>query len=377
MRVHLFAGLACAVFALSLGGCPKGEDVILVGEVGSTTGPQATFGQSTHKGIALAVDEINAAGGINGKKVRVKLIDDQGKPEEAAGDIKALIDRDHAVAILGEVATSVSLAMAPIAQEKKVPMISPSSTGLSVTQVGDYIFRVCFIDPFQGYVMAKFAKNTLPATKVAVLKDTAAAYSTGLADAFTQTFQKLGGQVLLTEGYHQGDVDFRAQLTKIKAAGPDAVFIPGYYSDVGLIAKQAREIGLNVPLLGGDGWDSPKLYEIGGQALEGSYFSNHYSVDAPDAKVRQFIETFKAKNNGEVPDAMSALGYDAMGVLADAMKRAKDLSGPSLREAVAETKSFEGITGSISIDKDRNATKPAVVLKIKNGKYDFVTRVAP
>jgi branched-chain amino acid transport system substrate-binding protein len=373
---RLFA-VACAAVALAMTACPKADDAILIGEVGSMTGAEATFGQSTDKGIRLAIDEINAAGGVKGKKLRVKLIDDQGKPEDAAGAVKALIGRDKIVALLGEVATSNSLAMAPEAQRAHVPMISPSSTGISLTQKGDYIFRVCFIDPFQGQVMAKFAKNTLPATKVAVLRDTASAYSVGLADSFAKAFTGIGGQVLLDEAYQKGQVDFRSQLTKIKAVSPDAIFVPGYYNDVGLIAKQARELGISAPLLGGDGWDSPKLFEIGGAAIEGSFYSDHYSVEDPGRRVRAFVEAFQKKFAGEKPDAMSALSYDATKILAAAMRQAPDLSGPALRDAIAATKGYEGITGVITLDGNRNAVKPAAVLKVKGGKSEFVTWVAP
>jgi branched-chain amino acid transport system substrate-binding protein len=358
--------------------CTKDDNVIVIGEVGSMTGQEATFGQSTHKGILLAAEQINQKGGIKGKKVRVRSIDDQGKPEEAVAAITALITRDKVTAVLGEVASKISLQMAPKAQQLKVPMISPSSTNVRVTQVGDYVFRVCFIDPFQGEVMARFAKENLGLERVAVLRDVASDYSTGLADAFTKTYGTLGGKVILDESYHKGDVDFRAQLTKIKGEAPQAIFVPGYYNDVGLIARQAKEMGIEVPLLGGDGWDSEKLYEVGGKALEGSYFSNHYSVDDPSPRIKAFVDAYKAKFEGQVPDGLAAMGYDAMGVLADALQRAPDTSGNVLRDAIAATKNFEGVTGNISIDANRNALKPAVVLKIAvGGKYEFVQRVQP
>lgn len=384
MSFNVRAALCLAVVALT-SACSRDESVILVGEVGSMTGPEATFGQSTHKGILLAVDEVNAKGGIKGKKVRVKSLDDQGKSEEAVTAVKALVSRDKVVAILGEVASSISLAMAPQAQTLKVPMVSPSSTNTKVTEQGDYIFRVCFIDPFQGKVMAKFAKEGkdaqppgLGATKVAILRDVASDYSQGLADAFKATFTQAGGEIVADESYRKGDVDFRAQLTTLKGKEPQAIFVPGYYNDVGLIARQAKELGIEAPLLGGDGWDSPKLYEVGGKALVGSYFSNHYSVDDTSPRVKAFVDAFKKKNNGEAPDGLAAQGYDAMAVLADAMNRATDLSGPAIRDALAQTKNFDGVTGTISIDANRNAMKPAVVLKVgETGKYDFVTRVEP
>jgi branched-chain amino acid transport system substrate-binding protein len=370
--------LACAAAALVAAACAKSEDAIVIGEVGSMTGPEATFGQSTHKGIQLAIDELNAKGGIKGKKLRLRSVDDQGKPEEAVSAMTSLITRDKVVAVLGEVASKISLQMAPKAQALKVPMISPSSTNVRVTQVGDYIFRVCFIDPFQGEVMARFAKEKLGATQVAILRDVASDYSTGLADAFTKTFTALGGSVVVDESYHKGDVDFRAMLTKIKAASPQALFVPGYYNDVGLIATQARQLGLEAPLLGGDGWDSEKLYELGGKALEGSYFSNHYSVDDPAPRIQAFVAAYKAKFAGQAPDGLAAAGYDAMGVLAAALARAPDTQGPALRDAIAATKDFDGVTGRISIDANRNAVKAAVVLKVAaGGKFEFVQRVEP
>ena len=342
------------------------------------TGTEATFGLSTDKGIQLAFDEVNARGGVKGRKLQVKSEDDQSRPEDAVNAIKSLINRDHVVAVLGEVASTISLAMAPVAQESKIPMVSPSSTNIKVTKVGDYIFRVCFIDPFQGQVMAHFAKDNLKMTKIAILRDTASDYSMGLADAFIDTFKKASGQITVDEAYHKGDVDFRAQLTKIKSSSPQAIFVPGYYNDIGLIAEQKKELGFSadVPLLGGDGWDSPALTELGGPALDGSYFSNHYSVDDKEPRVQAFVAAYQ-KRFGVKPDGLAAMGYDGAEILADAMGRAKDLSGPAIRDAIASTKDYPGVTGVITINAERNAVKPAVVLKIDQGKYQFVTRVQP
>jgi branched-chain amino acid transport system substrate-binding protein len=369
--------LVLAAALVLVAGC-KSEDVILVGEVGSMTGPEASFGQSTHRGIQLAVEEVNARGGVKGKKLRVKAIDDQGKPEEAAAATTALISRDKVVAIVGEVASTRSKAMAPIAQKQQVPMVSPSSTNETVTMIGDYIFRVCFIDPFQGRVMARFARETLKLDRAAILRDIRSDYSVGLAKSFEAAFKELGGTIVGDESYASNDVDFRAQLTTLKGRDPQAIFVPGYYSDVPLVARQARELGLSAPLLGGDGWDSSKLYEVGGPALDGSYFSNHYSADDPSPRIRQFLEAYRKKYAGEVPDGLAAQGYDAMMVLAEAMARAPDLSGPALRDALARTADYDGVTGRITIDAQRNAMKPAVVLKVAaGGKFEFVERVQP
>ncbi len=349
---------------------------IVIGEVGSLTGNEATFGTSTRDGIRLAIEQINQSGGIQNKKLRVVTMDNQGKPEEAATAVTKLITQDRVIAILGEVASSRSLAMAPIAQTNKVPMVTPSSTNPKVTQVGDYIFRVCFIDPFQGSVMAKFAHGTLKVKKAAILRDVKNDYSVGLANFFTETFKKLGGEVVVDQSYSAGDVDFKSQLTSIKTKEPEAIFVPGYYTEVGLIARQARELGIKAPLLGGDGWDSAKLTEIGGKALEGSYFSNHYSPDDTSEHVQKFIAAYKAKFGG-VPDGLAAMGYDAAMVLADAMKRAKTLEKDDIREALANTKDFQGVTGRITIDHDRNAVKPAVVLEVKSGGFAYKETINP
>ncbi|MBJ6761221.1 ABC transporter substrate-binding protein [Myxococcaceae bacterium JPH2] len=352
------------------------SDTILIGEVGSLTGSEATFGISARNGIELALNEANAAGGVKGKKVAVRVYDSQGRPEEGAQAVTRLIAQDHVLAVLGEAASSVSMAMAEKAQAAKVPMITPTSTSPEVTKKGDFIFRVCFIDPFQGLVMAKFARENLKLDKVAVLTDNKSAFSVGLADVFNQKFKDFGGEVTGNKSYSKGDTDFRAQLTALKKVKPQAVFVPGYYTDVGIIARQAREIGLTVPLLGGDGWDSDKLFELGGSALEGSYFSNHYSPDNPDPRIQDFLKKYK-QAYGSVPDSVAVLAYDAARLLVDGMRRAPDLSGPAIRDAIAATKNFPGVAGTVNLDANRDAVKEAVVLKVANGKAEFVTTVAP
>jgi branched-chain amino acid transport system substrate-binding protein len=358
------------------GGAPAEGGTILLGQVGSLTGSEATFGISGRNGIALAVQEANAAGGVKGRKLEVRVYDSQGKPEEAAQAATRLITQDKVVVILGEAASSNSLAMAEKAQAAGVPMITPSSTNPAVTRKGDYIFRVCFIDPFQGYVMAKFARDHLKLNRVAVLQDNKSAYSVGLTDVFNRKFSEMGGAIVANESYSKGDTDFRAQLTAIKQTKPEALFVPGYYTDVGIIARQARELGLMVPLLGGDGWESNKIFELGGAAIEGSYYSNHYSVDNPDPKVQGFIAKYKAAH-GILPDSVAALAYDAAWLAVDAMKRAPDLSGAAIRDALAATKEFPGVAGTIDLDKNRDAVKQAVILKIEGGKTKFVTTVKP
>jgi branched-chain amino acid transport system substrate-binding protein len=355
---------------------PGKTDTILLGVATSLTGGQATFGISTRNGIDMAIKEANAAGGVKGKKLEMRVYDDQGKPEEAAQAVTRLITQDHVVLILGDVASSNSLAMAEKAQAAGVPMITPSSTNPSVTEKGDFIFRVCFIDPFQGFVMAKFARENLKANTVAVLQDNKSAYSIGLTDVFTRKFTEMGGKIIPPLSYSQGDTDYRAQLTAIKKAQPDAIYVPGYYSEVGVIARQARELGLTVPLLGGDGWDSEKLFELGGSAIQGSYFSNHYSPQNPEERIQKFVSAYKAAYGG-VPDALAALAYDAANVAIDALKKAPDTSGKAIRDAIAQTKGFPGIAGTITLDEKRNAVKPAVVLKVGDGTTEYVTTVNP
>lgn len=381
MKKQLFEkGIYIAVlFSIFLmAGCTKKADqnVIKVGEFGSLTGSEATFGISTHEGIILAVNEVNEQGGIHGKKIKVVTVDDQGKPEEAAAAVTKLITSDKVVALLGEVASSRSLAGAPIAQRYQVPMLSPSSTNPKVTQVGDYIFRTCFIDPFQGKVMANFAYNTLKVRKAAILRDVKSDYSVGLSEFFTKTFEELGGKVVSDLSYTGGDVDFKAQLTAIRAKKVDGIFIPGYYTEVGLIARQARELGLKMPLLGGDGWDSERLSEIGGAALENSYFSNHYTSESKEPRVVEFVERFK-KAHGKVPDGLAAMGYDAALVLIDALKRTKNQTSHEIRDALAQTKNFQAVSGVISLNENRDAEKAAVVLVVKNGQFKYVETVNP
>jgi branched-chain amino acid transport system substrate-binding protein len=349
---------------------------IVIGYYGDLSGRTSNFGQSTKAGVQMAADEINKAGGIDGRQITILSEDDEGRPEKAATVVTKLINQDHVVALLGEVASGNTLAAAPKAQAAQVPMISPSSTNPKVTEVGDYISRVCFIDPFQGAVMAKFAFNTLKAKKAAIMLDFNSPYSRGLQEFFEASFKKLGGEIVDQRSYTQGDRDYKGQLTAIRSKNPDVIYVPGYYGEVGVIAKQAKELGINAPLLGGDGWDSTQLWDLGGDALNGDYISNHYSVDDPSPAIQKFVADYKARN-GNVPDALAALGYDAMKVLADAIKRAGTTEGPKLKDAINATKDFVGVTGTISLDPQRNAVKPAVVLKLQDKKYIYVETIYP
>jgi branched-chain amino acid transport system substrate-binding protein len=320
--------------------------------------------------MRLAIDEINEAGGVLGRPLELLTEDDRSITEEARTAAQKLLQRDRVIALLGEVASSRSLAAAPEAQRARIPMISPASTNPKVTEVGDYVFRACFTDPFQGAVMARFAAQELGAKRVAILFDFKQDYSVGLAEFFRRTFRELGGEIVADERYSGGDIEFRAQLTTIRAARPDVIFVPGYYTELGLIAKQARGLGITAPFLGGDGWDSEKTLEIGGPAVEGYFFSTHYSADSDNPRVQKFVKSYR-EAHGSLPDGMAALGYDAAHILADALRRAGTAEGPKLRDAIAATRDFQGVTGRISIDSQRNARKDAVVLKIENGRFRY------
>lgn len=369
---------ALALASFFLGGCgQQNQNEIVVGEFASLTGKEATFGISSHEGTVLAVEETNAAGGLLGKKVRLVTEDNRSTPGESANAVNKLISSDGAVAILGEVASSRSMEAAPICQQQHIPQISPSSTNPKVTETGDFIFRVCFIDPFQGTVMANFAHKTLKMQKVAVFTDVKSDYSKGLAKFFKEAFTKAGGQIVAERDYSGGDKDFKGQLTAIKGVNPEGVFVPGYYTDAALICIQAKEVGLNVPLFGGDGWESDKLTEIGGQAVEGNYFSTHYSPEAGGEKGKAFVTAYQKRYGGKTPDAMAALGYDSAMVLFDATKRAGATDGQKVRDALAATKDFEGATGKTTLDAHRDANKAAVILQVKSGKFKYVETIAP
>ena len=370
-------GVACAIAGFAAGcGKPDGN-TIRVGEYASLTGKEATFGQSSHEGTLLAIEEINAAGGVLGQPLKLLTEDTQSKAGEPATVVNKLIARDGVVAVLGEVASSRSLEAAPICQANKIPMVSPSSTNPKVTETGDFIFRVCFIDPFQGTVMANFATKTLNAKKVAIFTDVKSDYSKGLAKFFKEKFSANGGTIAAELDYNGGDRDFKAQLTAIKAANPDGVFVPGYYTDAALICVQAKQLGLNVPLFGGDGWESEKLTEIGKDAVEGQYFSTHYHPDVGSELSRKFLENYRRRWNGKNPDALAACGYDSALVLADAIKRAGSTDGQKVRDALAATRNFQAVTGVITINENRDATKAAVILQVKDGKFKYLETVAP
>ncbi|MGB9866645.1 MAG: ABC transporter substrate-binding protein [Bacillota bacterium] len=357
---------------------PKKEEPkeLVIGVIAPLTGDVATFGESTKNAVLLAAEQVNAKGGLLGKKVVIKVEDDRNQPQDSAAAAQKLITQDKVVAIIGSVASKCTLAAAPIAQENKIPIISGTSTNEKVTQVGDYVFRACFIDPFQGAVMARFAFNNLKAKTAACLFDVTNDYPKGLAEEFKKEFEKLGGKVVEFQTYNYGDQDFKPQLTKIKSKNPDVLFLSDYYNTVGLIAKQARELGIKSVFLGGDGWDSPDLVKIGGKAVEGGYFSNHYSPESTVPEAVEFLNAYKAKYNKE-PDALAALAYDAALILFDAIKRAGSTEGPKIRDALAATKDFKAVSGTITFDQNRNPIKSAAIITIKDGKQKLFTVVNP
>ena len=350
---------------------------IKVGEYASLTGSEAAFGQSSHKGTLLAIDEVNKAGGVLGKQLELVTEDNQSKAGESATIVKKFISRDKVVAVLGEVASGRSLEAGPICQAAGIPMVSPSSTNPKVTQVGDCIFRVCFIDSFQGKLIADFALKTLKVKRVAILFDVSQAYSVGLAEFFAQPFTAGGGEIVAKLNFTSADKDFRAQLTNLKALNPDAICVPAYYGPVGLIVKQARELGIAVPIFGGDGWEAPELIELAGsEALKNTYYSTHFSPaqDTPTAK--KFVAAFQARFNGEVPDAMAALGYDSALALVEAIKKAGSAEPAKIKDALKST-DFVGATGRTKLDAKRDATKPAVIITVEKNAFKFLQTVEP
>ncbi len=382
-RIKWLAQISLVLALAGWTGCKKPDgaaadgDTIPIGEYASLTGNEAAFGRSSHRGTELAIEELNKAGGVLGKQLKLLTEDTQSKEGESSTVVSKLISRERVVAVLGEVASGRSLEAGPICQQNKIPMISPSSTNPRVTQVGDYVFRVCFLDSFQGDALARFAINTLKAKKVAIMSDVSQAYSVGLADFFRQSFTRRGGTVVSEQKFTSQDTDFNAQLTAVKGTAPDAIFVPGYYQQAGLIIRQARQLGITVPLFGGDGWEAPELLDIAKEAAEGCYYTTHYSPETQTPEVQDFVKAYRAKHNNETPDAMAALGYDSALVLVDAIRRAGSTEGAKIRDALAATRGLKGVTGTTTIDKNRDATKPATVITIKGGKFQYVDTIEP
>lgn len=378
----MLIGIMITVITAGCGGTKPQAKEILIGGNFEMTGGIANFGQSTANGVKLAFKEANAKGGVQGKQLKLVVADNKSEPSEAANAITKLITQDKVVAVLGPVASSNVLATVQIGKDNKTPILTATATNPKVTvgddgKVREYVFRACFIDPFQGTVMANFATKTLKAKTAAIYIDNSSDYSKGLAEIFAASFAKNGGKIVAQEAFLQKDQDFKAALTKMKATNPEVIFIPAYYQEVGLIVKQARELGMNMPLLGTDGWDSPKLVEIAGAAaLNKGYFSNHYSPEDKDPRIQKFVADYN-KEYKQIPDALAALGYDAGLMMIDALKRANSTDPAKIKEALASTKNLQVVTGVLTLDSKHDPVKSAAVIEMKDGKQIFKEKVNP
>lgn len=383
--LKVFAVCGCVLTAglllAALEACKKSDDrsnsesVIKIGMALPLTGTEASYGQDSLQGAQLAMEEINAHGGVlGGRQIQLVVKDNQSKAGETSIIARELINRSHVSALAGEGSSGRTLEAAPIAQKTGIPFISAGSTNLKVTQVGSFIFRMCFTDIFQGQVMAKFAYSVLGKRNVAVLLDNTKDYSIGLAQSFSKDFIALGGRIVVRQSYGAGDKDFSAQLTAIKAAHPDAVFLPTYYTDAASIINQARQLGLDVSFLGGDGWDSAEFLKMGGKALEGAYFADHFSAENQNPLIQNFVKDYQ-KKYGVPPSALAALTYDSIKLLADAMQRAGTAEPAKLRDVLAATANFPAVTGTITFDENRNPKKDAVIIQVRDGEFKFFETV--
>ncbi|MEI2471808.1 ABC transporter substrate-binding protein, partial [Peribacillus frigoritolerans] len=364
----------------SSGGSSKSGDTIKIGANLELSGGTASFGQSAADGLKLAIDEINKEG-INGKKLEIVKVDNKSDAAEATSGSIKLVSQDKVVAVVGSATSTNTLAQVQVAQDNKVPLLTPTATNPDITnkagKLNDYVFRTCFIDPFQGTVAANFASDEIGAKTAAIYVDSASDYSKGLAAAFKEAFTAKGGKIVAEEAYVTKDTDFRSTLTRIKSAKPEFVFLPGYYEEVGLILKQAREDGIDLPFMGGDGWDSPKVVEIAGaEALKNTYITNHYSPEDEDAKIQDFVAAFK-KEYDKTPDAFAALGYDTGYYLADAIKRSGDASPEKIRQALEDVKDLQLVSGTLNLDENHDPIKSATILEYVDGKQTFKTKINP
>lgn len=375
-RRTLIAALLSLTPAIALRAATPAGEPVKIGFFMSITGRDASFGEAALRGARLAIDDLNAAGGILGRPAQLVVEDNRSLPGESATAVKKLIGRDKVVALIGECASSRTLEAAPVAQSAGVPLVTPASTNPRVTTVGDCIFRVCFADPFQGAVLATYAWKNLGLRRAALLLDATAPYSIGLGEVFTRTFTALGGEIVATQRYSGGDKDFRAQLTAIRATRADAIFLPGYYVEAGLAAQQSRELGLRATLLGGDGFEAPQLLEIGGTALEGTVYSTHYSAESADPASRRFVAAYTARHGG-APVGLAALTYDSVQLIADAARRAGSTERTALKNALAATRDFPGITGRTTLDANRDAIKDAAIITVRSGRTVFVESIRP
>ncbi|MCA1594443.1 MAG: ABC transporter substrate-binding protein [Acidobacteria bacterium] len=356
---------------------PARDDRIRIGAFMSLTGDTANFGISAANGIQLAVEQSNTGGGVLGKRIELIVQDTRSDTGETETVVQRLVGQYRVHALLGEVISSRSIVAASVAQAARIPMLTPSATSPEVTAKGDFIFRSCYTDPFQGAALAQFATDGLHATRAAMLLDAGQSYSIQLSNFIREAFIARGGQIVVQQNYTEGAGDFTTQLAVIRDAAPDVVFIPGYYRDAGLIVRQARRMKINTPFVGGDGWDSRGLYDTGGQDIAGSFFSSHYSADDPDPAVQQFVAEYRAIY-GQPPDAFAATAYDAARIMIDALRHATTLDGPAVRDSLARMKNFPGVTGSITFNERRDAVKPIVIIKIGDaGRFTVQARITP
>ncbi len=369
-KVVEVVALAMAGLLVFTGCGEKSADSIKIGAIGPLSGPVAVYGVDCKNGIELAVEEINAAGGINGKKIEIVSEDDEGNPEKSVNAYKKIVTKDKAKFIVGSLTSGCTMAIAPLAQAQKVVLIAPAATAPAITDAGDYVFRACFIDPFQGTVGAKFAAETLGSKKAAILYDIGNDYSVGLTDNFVKTFEAAGNSIVAKESYSTGDKDFNAQLTKIKNSNPDVVYLPDYYGTVALIAKQLRAQGINTPIVGADGWDG--LTDNAGDEVLNGFYSNHYAADSTEGAVKKFVDSYKEKNDGKTPTAFAALGYDAVYMLKDAIIAADSTDSTKVRDAVMATDS-DYVTGHVTFDEKRNPIKSAVMVELVKDNGKLVT----
>lgn len=367
----------------SSGGGSSSDDTIKIGLNLELSGNVASYGSGIAAGAELAIKEINDDGGIDGKKIEAVKIDNKSDASEATSAALKLATQEKVVAQIGSATSGNTVASVQVATQNKMPIISPSGTSETVTvnddgSVNEYAFRTCFIDPFQGQVAANFASNDLKAKNVAIFSDSSSDYAKGLADAFKKQIEANGGKVVAEESYVAKDTDFKSTLTRLKSKKPDFIYVPGYYEEVGLIVKQARAAGIDAPMMGGDGWDSPKIVELGGKdALNNTFFTNHYSAEDPDEKIQKFVTAFKDANDDKSPDAFNALGYDSVYWLKDAIETAGSTKGEDVQKALAATKDLSLVTGTFSVDDKHNTIKSATVLEFKDGKQVFKTKVEP
>ena len=376
--------IASVLVASMVAGCgSKAEKDIKIGMVYELTGNTASYGTSAANGAKLAFKEINANGGVLGKQIKIVSADNKGEPSESANAMSKVISQDKVVAVTGFTVSSCGIAASAVAEASKIPFVAAATVNPKVTfdertgKVKDYTFRACFIDSFQGTVGANFALNGLKAGKTAIMTDSSSDYSKGLTEIFRSTYVKAGGKVVAEESYLQKDQDYKPILTKIKAQNPDLLYIPGYYEDVGKIIKQARELGMTIPVLGADAWDSPVLVEMGGaQPLNNTYFTNFYSIEDKNPVSNSFVDAYK-KEYGQTPDSMAAMGYDAAKLLVDAIKRANSTDANKIKEALAATKNFSSVSGEMSLNDRHDAVRGVVIIELKDGKQVYKETVKP